>query len=78
MCKRERWDRILAQVILFSTKFLLPPLSASLSAGGGVGYKGQDTHTHADTHTHDTNPTEKGQDTHLLRLVTGFFPDGDA
>ena len=31
-CKRERWDRILAQVT-FSTKFRAPPLSASLSAG---------------------------------------------
>ena len=31
-CKRERWDRILAQVT-FLTKFRAPPLSASLSAG---------------------------------------------
>jgi hypothetical protein len=37
-CKRERWDRILAQVT-FSTKFRAPPLSASLSAGERGGYK---------------------------------------
>ena len=36
-CKRERWDRILAQVT-FSTKFRAPPLSASLSAGERGGY----------------------------------------
>ena len=36
-CKRERWDRILAQVT-FLTKFRAPPLSASLSAGERGGY----------------------------------------
>ena len=37
-CKRERWDRILAQVIFFNEVSCPPPLSASLSAGerGGL------------------------------------------
>ena len=37
-CKRERWDRILAQVT-FLTKFRAPPLSTSLSAGERGGYE---------------------------------------